>query len=557
MPVELNMAATITAVARSHPDRAAITQGERSLSYGQFTDRARRLARYLHDAGLGCHTDRAELAGHQSGQHLLAQYLHNGVEYVEGLLGSYLARVAPFNVNYRYQPDELRYLLRDSGPSVIQYHQCFAPMLGQILDDLPNRPALFQVADGSGEPLLPGAVDYEQALASAPPVLDLELSPDDLYIIYTGGTTGMPKGVLWRQADVAVTTMSATNRRANREWDSVEELVQAIPAQPHRVLPCAPLMHGAAQWAVLQTLLEGGTVVLPEQATTFEAAHVLDTVARHRVTAMTIVGDAFARPLTDQLERGRYDLSSLKVIVSGGAALSPEGKRRLIELIPGLRVRETIGSSESGIQGSQHSDVDTKAGTEAGAPRFQPGPKTVVVSPDLSRFLAPGHDGTGWIASSGRIPLGYLGDEQKTAKTFPVVAGRRVSIPGDRARLLPDGTIELLGRDSMTINSGGEKVFVEEVEAVLKSHPEVVDAVVCARPSERWGAEVAAVVVGPAVGVEELLEYCRSRLSRYKVPKTIHFVEEVRRSAAGKPDYRWAIGLVRETDQPPSQQRTA
>ena len=553
MPVELNLATTITAVARSYPDRAAILRGERNLSYEQLNDRAIRLARYLHDAGLGCHTRRAELAGHQSGQHLLAQYLHNCEEYVEGLLGSYLARVAPFNVNYRYQSAELRYLVHDSVPSVIQYHERFAPVLAKVLDDLPRRPVLLQVADGSGESLLPGAVDYEQALASVPAVVEVEPSPDDLYVIYTGGTTGMPKGVLWRQADVAVTTLGALNRREQREWDSVEELVQAVPTHPRRVLPCAPLMHGAAQWAALQTLLDGCTLVLPEQAGGFEAAHALDTVARHSVTAMTIVGDAFARPLMDQLQCGRYNPSSLKTIISGGAALHPESKRRLIELIPGLRIRETIGSSESGIQGSQRSDPDNSVG----APRFRPDPKTVVVSPDLSHFLAPGHDGTGWIASSGRIPLGYLGDHQKTARTFPLVEGRRVSIPGDRARLLPDGTIELLGRDSMTINTGGEKVFVEEVEAVLKGHPQVTDAVVCARPSQRWGAEVAAVVVSPTVGGEELLEFCRTRLSRYKVPKAIFFVEQVKRSAAGKPDYRWASSLVREPDHQPSQEHSA
>jgi 3-oxocholest-4-en-26-oate---CoA ligase len=259
------------------------------------------------------------------------------------------------------------------------------------------------------------------------------------------------------------------------------------------------------------------------------------------VTAVTIVGDAFAYPLVDELAKKRWDVSSLRVLVSGGAALHNSCRNRLQELMPWLRIVENIGSSESGIQGSRHSCADERAPGDA----FIPDPTTVVVAEDFGSLLSPGHDGTGWLARRGRIPLGYLGDAAKTARTFPVVDGVRVTVPGDRARVLADGLVEMLGRDSLTINTGGEKVFVEEVEAVLKDHPAVVDVLVCGRPSKRWGAEVAGVVqVGPGVDEGTLLDFCRGRLARYKVPKSLTFVDRVRRNPAGKGDYGWAAAEV-------------
>jgi len=534
---ELNLGQVIRGIAARVPDRPAVLYRDRVLTYRGLLDRSTRLARFLSDRGIGCFAERADLAGHQVGQHLLAQYLHNGPEYIEGLIGSYLGRVAPFNVNYRYRHDELRYLLTDAAPAVIQYHAAFAPTLQQVLPELVGVQVLLQVEDGSGHPLLPGAIDYEEALASVHPELDLISSPDDLYVIYTGGTTGMPKGVLWRQGDVAVATIGLRNRLANCEWSSIEECVDAVRPEPMRVLPAAPMMHGAAQWAALQALGEGNTVVFPDHTETFSAADVLGAIQRRRVTVMTFVGDAFGWPLVEELERGDYDISSLRVVVSGGAALHANCKRRLIDLVPGLRVVENIGSSESGILGSQHSD----AAAAPGDTTFVPDESTVIIAEDFSRILTPGHDGIGWLARRGRIPLGYLGDAEKTARTFPVVDGIRLSVPGDRARLLRGGRVEMLGRDSLTINTGGEKVFVEEVEAVLKDHPDVVDALVCGRASDRWGSEVVALVVAPS-GAEQaaLLEFCRARLARYKAPKSIYFVDRIARSATGKPDYRWA-----------------
>ncbi|WP_234898957.1 AMP-binding protein [Mycolicibacter kumamotonensis] len=536
----MNLSDVLETIANAYPDRVALVHGPAAYTFSGLADRAARLGRYLADRGLGCFAERSELANHQTGQHMLAQYLRNGTHYVEGLFGAYRARVAPFNVNYLYQAEELSYLLRNAGPAAIQYHAEFAPRLAEVLPSLTPPPLLLQVDDGSGHPLLPGAVDYESALQSVPASVPSVPSPDDLYVIYTGGTTGMPKGVLWRQADVAVATLGLQNRRAGREWRSLDDLGEAVRRKPSRVLPCAPLMHGASQWAALGALCEGNAVVFPDDARTFNAAQVLSAVERHQVTALTIVGDAFGYPLVEELERGGRDMSSLRTLVSGGAALHPRVRRRLQELIPHLRVVENIGSSESGVQGSRHSHSSEPAASEA----FFPDANTVIVAGDFSGMLRPGDAGshvTGWLARRGRIPLGYLGDEGKTAQTFPIIDGIRVTIPGDRVRLLPDGRVELLGRDSLTINTGGEKVYVEEVESVLKDHPDIIDAVVCGRQSVRWGSEVVAVVHGhPGIEIDELKEFCRDRLARYKVPKAFRVVNKIRRGPAGKPDYRWA-----------------
>lgn len=537
---EFTLAGLVGATAAAVPDRPAIVHRGETLSYAGLADRAGRLARYLGDRGLGVRRERAGLAGHECGQDLLAQYLHNGPEYVEGMLGAYRGRVAPFNVNYRYVAAELRYLLRDAAPRAVQFHGCFAAALAEVLPDVPSVEVLLQVDDGSGAALLPGAVDYEQALASVPPEPVAEPSPDDLYVLYTGGTTGLPKGVLWRQGDAAVSLFGARDRRG-AEWASLADKVAALPTQPQRFLLLAPFMHGSAQFAGIHALSGGHTIVLPDQVRRFDPAGALDAVATHGATALVIVGDAFGGPLVDELGARPRDLPILRHVVSGGAALSAGHKQRLLDAVPGLRVVESIGASETGVQGS------TDAAPDGGPPTFAPEPGIVVLAEDRATELAPGHDGTGWLATAGRVPLGYLGDPEKTAHTFPVVGGRRLSVPGDRARLLADGRIQLLGRESTTINTGGEKVFAEEVEAAVRDHPDVRDAVVCGRPSRRWGAEVVALVaLRPGATLDEpgLLAHCAARLARYKLPKAVVVVDEVRRSPSGKPDVRWARAVA-------------
>nr|WP_249419721.1 acyl-CoA synthetase [Rhabdothermincola salaria] len=534
------MAGVVRAVAAAVPDRDAIVHRETRLTYADFVARANRLGNVLHDHGMGAHRDRAELSGWESGQDHLALYLHNGPEYLEGMLGAYCARVAPFNVNYRYVAEELRYLLADSGARGIVYHSSFAPTLEAVRADLPELQVLLQVPDGSDHELLPDAVWYEDALAaSSPEPPPVQPSPDDLYILYTGGTTGMPKGVLWRQGDIYPAALGGRELATGEEWVDMDAVIANAVNGGARVLPAAPFMHGAAHWLAFNALGGGNTVVLPHNTTSLDAADVWATIEAEKVNIMLIVGDAFGRPLLDELQRNDYDLSSMILLVSGGAALSAPVKTAFLEALPAMAIMDGLGSSETGQQASQV----TGAGAQVSTGTFTPGTGMAIVSEDLSTVLAPDDEESGWLAQKGRVPLGYLGDEAKTAKTFPVIDGVRYSVPGDRARFTADGLLDLQGRDSVTINSGGEKIFAEEVEAALAHHPAVYDVVVTGRPSERWGSEVVAVVQlreGFTVSMADLLEECERHVARYKVPKDIVFVDQVMRSPAGKADYRWA-----------------
>ena len=537
---QFTVPAVAAAVAAAIPDRDLLIQGGRRYSYEQVIERSHRLAAYLHSRGLGCHTDRSTLAGHQVGQDLLGIYAYNGNEFVEALLGAFQARVAPFNVNFRYVKNELHYLLADSGASALIYHAEFAPRVAEILPDLPQLRVLIQIADDSGNELIYGAVDYERALASsAPKPPPVQHSPDDLYVLYTGGTTGMPKGVLWRQHDIFMTSFGGRNLMTGEPFGSVEEIAAGVAAGPGtKLMVLPPLMHGAAQWSVMTAITTGQSVVFPSVVDRLDADDVVRTIERERVTVVTVVGDAMARPLVAAIEKGIADVSSLAVVANGGALLTPFVKQRLIEALPNAVVVDGVGSSETGAQ-MHH--MSTSGAVSTGT--FNAGPDTFVAAEDLTSILEPGHDGMGWLAQRGYVPLGYKGDAAKTAKTFPVIGGQRYAIPGDRARHHADGSVELLGRDSVTINSGGEKIFVEEVETAIASHPAVADVVVSGRPSERWGQEVVAVVAlaqGAHADAEELVEHAGQSLARYKLPKAIVFRAAIERSPSGKADYRWA-----------------
>jgi len=537
---QFTVPAAADAIAAAIGGREFIIQGDRRYTYAQITERSKRLAAYLHSRGLGCHTERSELPGHEVGQDLLGIYAYNGPEYLEAMLGAWRARVAPFNVNYRYVKNELQYLLADSGATALIYHAAFAQRVGEVLPDLPRLRVLIQIADDSGNDLVHGAVDYESVVASGPTQLPpVEPSPDDLYVLYTGGTTGMPKGVLWRQHDIFMTSFGGrslyTGELANTYDEIVKRCVEA-PATKLMILP--PLMHGAAQWAAMTAMTTGQTVVFSTVTGTLDADEVVRTIEREKVLAVTVVGDAMARPLAAAIERGTADISSLAVVANGGALLTPTAKQRLIDVKPGLMVADGVGSSETGAQMTHMSAPGAVA-----TGRFNAGPDTFVAAEDLSAILEPGHDGIGWLAQRGYVPLGYKGDATKTAATFPVIDGVRYSVPGDRARHLADGAIELLGRDSVCINSGGEKIFVEEVETAIASHPAVADVVVSGRPSERWGQEVVAIVAlvdGGSVEGQELIDHAACSIARYKLPKAIVFRPVIERSPAGKADYRWA-----------------
>jgi acyl-CoA synthetase (AMP-forming)/AMP-acid ligase II len=538
--VQFNLTSVFDTLVETLADDECFVWRDRRLTYGQLAERSKRLASYLHGHGLGVRTERDTLEGHQSGQDHIALALYNGNEYLEGMLGGYRARVAPFNVNYRYVGEELRYLLNDAKPRAVILHESMAPILSEVLPTLDSPPdVLLQVADGTGHGLLDGAVDYEAALAGAspdgPPV---EPSADDLYILYTGGTTGMPKGVLWRQHDIF---MAAMGGRKVGSWEIVTSYKGITDRlnDPMRVkvMILPPLMHGAAQWAAFMMMAQGSVLVFPDDPRRVDPDDVWRTVEREGVNTMTIVGDAVLRPLVMQLDKADYDLSTFFAVGNGGAALTPAVRELALARLPNLLISDSAGSSETGAQ------MHVVGGAGDQALKFLPGPGTVVVDETFANVLEPGHEGNGWLAQTGSVPLGYLGDADKTARTFPVIDGIRYSIPGDRARHLDDGQIQLLGRDSVTINSGGEKIFVEEVERAIAAHPSVYDVVVVGRPSERWGSEVVAVVQfaeGADATDEELVDACRTAIARYKVPKAFIRTAKVVRSPAGKADYRWA-----------------
>jgi acyl-CoA synthetase (AMP-forming)/AMP-acid ligase II len=537
---QFTVPAVADAVAAAIGDRVLITQGDKQYTYAEIVDRSTRLASYLRSRGLGCHTERSSLDGHEVGQDLVGIYAYNGNEYVESMLGAWRARIAPFNINYRYVKAELQYLLADAGAIALIYHAVFAPRVAEVIAGLPDLKVLIQIADGSGNELLPGAVDYETVIAStAPGPPPVEPSPDDLYVLYTGGTTGMPKGVLWRQHDIFVTSFGGRNLVTGEVMGSVEEIVERAAENPGtKIMILPPLMHGAAQWGAMTAITTGQSLIFASVVDRLDADEVIRTIEREKVAVVTVVGDAIARPLLAAIETGSADVSSLVAIANGGALLTPSIKERLIKALPNVMVIDGVGSSETG--GQMH-HVSTSGSVSTGT--FNAGPDTFVASEELGAILAPGHDGMGWLAQRGHVPLGYKGDAAKTAVTFPVIDGVRYAVPGDRARHLDGGGIELLGRDSVTINSGGEKIFAEEVEMAVASHPAVADVVVAGRPSERWGQEVVAIVAladGANADAAELIEHAAKSIARYKLPKAVVFRPVIQRSPAGKADYRWA-----------------
>lgn len=531
------------AIGATVPDREAIVWRDRRITWSALTERSRRFANGLLGAGAGGPVRHDPAApGWESPHPHVALYLTNGNEYLEAMLGAWKAGAAAVNVNYRYTPDELAFLLDDAATVAVVYHARFAPVLGAALGRVPSVRLLVVVDDGSGTHPLEGSIAYEELLAgSSRRRPDLEWSADDRYVVYTGGTTGSPKGVLWRQGDFLHTALGIRGTR--------DELVgrAARPGRP-RALPAPPFMHGAAHWNALSCLLAGGTVVIQDDTEHLDAADVLDTCEREAVGSLLVVGDAFARPLLDEVRRRDRDLTALGVLMTGGAVLSPAVKSQLVAALPSLRIVDILGSSETG----RHGLATTGANDQAEAGIFQPSDTTVVLDESRTRELEPGEDASGWLAQRGRVPLGYLGDRAKTEQTFPRIGGVVHAVAGDRARRRADGAIELLGRDSVTINTGGEKVHAEEVEQAIKAHPDVYDALVVGRPSDRWGNEIVAVVQAragadtAALDAEQLRRTAGEHLARYKLPKDVVFVERVQRSASGKPDYGWARRVAAE-----------
>ena len=523
--MEFNLADLFECVADRVPDQTALVSGARRLSYAQLDQRANRLAHHLEAAGIG--------PGDRFGVQLA-----NGTEYLEVMVACFKIRAIPINVNYRYVTAELEYLYQDAGLVGIAFHSRFGPAVSGALCAGHEWRAILEVGDGSDRS---GSWDdYEVVLESQSEARGFgRRRADDLYCVYTGGTTGMPKGVLWRHDDIFFAAMGGGDPLSlGNHVTAPEELADRVLHPGITALAISPFMHAAGHWLAFSTLFGGGKVVTLDGGV-FDPAAAWRLVEVERVNVLVVVGDAMARPLLDVLAAApdRHDLSSLMAVGSGGAVLSPSTKAQLAELLPGRVLADRFGSSETGQVGGEQVPSDPY-----GPPRLLVDEKTNVFGDDLMPVV-PGSGVIGHLGRSGHVPLGYLGDPTSTSKAFVEIEGRRWALPGDLATVEADGAITVLGRGSLCINSGGEKVFPDEVEAVLKDHADVADAIVVGLPDPQFGERIAALVQPRPqrkVEAELLTEHARQRLSPYKVPREIVVVEEIRRSPSGKPDYRWA-----------------
>jgi fatty-acyl-CoA synthase len=530
-----NYADIFEAVAARCPDLPCQTQGEQVVTWREFDRRANALAADLLAHGI---TRRAE---GPTGQPKLAAYLYNCAEYLEAYLAAFKVGVAPINTNYRYGPEEVAYLFDNADAEAVVFHATFAGLLEGIRDRLPKVTRWYVVADEAGEGP-DWAVPYESVVAAG---ADRVVGPagrsgDDLLMLYTGGTTGMPKGVMWRQDDLFnVLGAGGQALLGIPPATSVEEVAARLdPSTPGPVtLVACPLMHGTGQFSALITMALAGSVAsLPSRR--LDVAELWGEVERHHVNSIIIVGEAFAGPMLEHLDAnpGRYELSSVQMISSSGVMWSQANKDGLLRHMPGVILFDSYGSSEAvGLGGSV-----SAGGAAAQTAKFVLGPNCAVFTED-GRRVEPGSGGQGMVGVSGYIPLGYYKDEAKTEQTFRTFEGRRWSIPGDWAEVQADGSLHLLGRGSVCINTGGEKVFPEEVEEALKTHPGVRDAVAVGVADTRFGEAICAVVEpedGERLELAELSEHVRASLAAYKAPRHLVLVETIGRAPNGKVDYK-------------------
>ncbi len=537
MVTNWNLADCLDRIAELRGDRQAIIQGEVEITWRSFRARAESIAVWLIEQGLGRGSK-------------VALYTYNDIAYLETTYACLQAGMIPVNINYRYQPEELRYLLDNSDAQAVLVHAEFVPRLAEVLPSLPALASIILLDSPAPPGSLAGhaAEHYESITAVARSYANDQRSADDLVFIYTGGTTGMPKGVMWRQGDLYYSLAGGTVAPPPETRAGFEAFIRDDVA-PLRALVLPPLMHATAFFAALTVLLAGGTVILSSSPKRFDPAEALRLIERHRPNALSIVGDVFARPLLEELGRQPYDISSLAFISSAGTLWSQEVKAGLIALHPELRLVDGLGSTEAhGIGAS----ITTRETVDGSAPRFTFGRSTFLVDENLEPLaVAPG--ARGLIAVEGRRPLGYYKDDRKSRDTFTLIDGRPCTLSGDWVEVNEDGeTFTLLGRGSLCINTGGEKVYPEEVETAINEFPSVTDALVVGVPSRKWGEAVAAVVAtrSGSLDVDELASFLRTRLATYKVPK--HFIEvaEVYRGPSGKADYQRTRQLVLERIEP-------
>ena len=516
------------------PDRVALICADEQITYGQLEEKANRLAHYLIDRGVK-KDDKVGL------------YCRNRIEIVIAMLGIVKAGAILVNVNFRYVEGELKYLFENSDMVALVHERRYADRVANVLPQTPNVKTILVVEDGSDVEdeayQRYGGVEFYSALEQGSPERDFgERSADEIYLLYTGGTTGFPKGVMWRHEDIYRVLFGGTDFATGEFVEDEYDLAKAAAANPPMIrYPIPPMIHGATQSATWMSIFSGQTTVLAPE---FNADEVWRAIHEHKVNLLFFTGDAMARPLLDALQAAHgkgedYDLSSLFLLASTAALFSTSIKEKLLELLPNRVITDSIGSSETGFGGTS---IVAKGEHHMGGPRVTIDHRTVVLDEDGNE-VKPGSGARGVIAKKGNIPVGYYKDEKKTAETFKTFNGVRYAIPGDYAEVEEDGSVTMLGRGSVSINSGGEKIYPEEVEAALKGHPDVFDALVVGVPDPRFGQHVAAVVQpreGARPTLAELDAFVRSEIAGYKVPRSLWFVDEVKRSPAGKPDYRWA-----------------
>lgn len=517
-PRPRNLADILEAMADAVPDRLAVVTMSHDYTYAEIDERSTRLANHLVSMGV------------QPGDHV-AVHSQNRIEWVDAFYGCFKARAVPININYKYLRDELAYLYDNAD--------CVAAIIAPEHVELVESIELPQLRS-----MLVLGEEYDAALAAASTERLTGRTEDDLYILYTGGTTGSPKGVVWRQGDIVLGALNAG--RYGAPFESVEQVVAEAAAteNPLVLLACGPMMHGGSQWILGNGHVAGQTIALYDEHS-FSPEKVLDLVEKAKVVSLTFLGDAMGRPVAETIlaHPDRWDLSSLMAVSNGAAPLSPGVRAEIREALPGRYILDSYGASESGATASQ---IDDGSSPTPSAPRFMAGPDVDVFDPEMNRCPV-GVDGM--LGRSGAIPLGYYNDPVKTAATFREVDGVRWSIPGDFARREEDGSITVLGRGSVSINTGGEKVHPEEVEAVLMRHDDVFDVAVVGTPHERWGQQVTALVQrreGSEVTAEEIRDHARGLISNYKVPKEVVFVDQVPRTAVSKVDYRASTELALE-----------
>ena len=533
--MEFNAADIFEGVVDRVPDREAIVHGSTRLTYKELDARSNKAANALKKLGI------------KKGSHI-GIYAFNCVEWLEIMLGAYKLCAIPININYRYVEEELKYLIDNADMEAIFYHKQFSNKLENIKSHLPLLKDFICIEDNSGEDdVIDKSFNFEDLIANEDEFrLDVDRSGDDKYILYTGGTTGMPKGVVWRMEDVLMTLGGGIDAVTGEKYPTPEAFADKCLQDQTIALALAPFMHGGAQWQSFNSFFSGWKLIINDQVS-FDADYVWEVVAKEKVMNLTIMGDAMGRPLCDALPRAiekGLDLSSLFVLSSTASVFSASIKDTILEYLPNLFLIDAVGSSETGATGVNIHTKDGKLKDSGGGPKFTKPNFSEILNLDTKEVIPPSDTETiGYLARKGHVPVAYYKDEEKSKKTFIEVGGVRYSIPGDMAKYEEDGQMTLLGRGSVSINSGGEKIFPEEVEMALKAHPNIFDCLVVGVKDDRWGQKVVAVIQrreNDELSLDDIKDVASKYIASYKMPKEIVFSELIERAPSGKPNYQWA-----------------